>query len=448
MKRFPFTCICITTLFLAPAAQAQEKRWTLDSCLDYALEKNIQVRKSRISLQESETDRKTAQAALFPNLSFSTSHNLTNSPYARSTNIVDGGNVITSSSRNTYNGNYGLNASWTLYNGGKRLNSIRQQKLNRQAAAFDVAQTENEIRESIAQAYIQILYATESVKTNEETLEVSRAQLDRAKELLAAGSIAQSDYAQLNAQYSTDEYQLTLSEGTLADYKLQLKQLLELDGLGEIEIAQPQPDETIVLRPLPEKSEVYRAALGLRPEIQSSQLNREIADLNIRIAQAGYLPTLSLSAGIGSNNGSGSDFTFAEQLKEGWKNSVGLTLSIPIFNNRQTKSSVEKAKLQSLTARLDYQDQEKTLLRTIESLWLNARNAQQQYKAAQTKERSAQISYDLVSQQFDIGMKNTVELLTEKNNLLSAQQEKLQAKYMAILNLKLLQFYQGGELNL
>ncbi len=448
MKRFPFTCFCMATLFLIPALRAQEKQWTLDSCIDYALEKNIQIRKSRISLQESQVDRKTAQAALFPNLSFSTSHNLTNSPYARTTNIVDGGNVISSSNKNTYNGNYGLNASWTLYNGGKRLQTIEQQKLNQQTAALDVAQTENEIMESIAQAYIQVLYAIESVKTNEKTLEVSRAQLARSKELLAAGSIAQSDYAQLNAQYSTDEYQLTLSQGTLADYKLQLKQLIELDEMDEMEIARPQQDEIAALSPLPEKTDVYRAALELRPEIQSGKLNREIANLNIRIAKAGYLPTLSLSAGIGSNNGSGSDFTFAEQLKDGWKNSVGLTLSVPIFNNRQTKSSVEKAKLQSLTAQLNYQDKEKTLLRTIESLWLNARNAQQQYKAAQTKENSALTSYNLVSEQFYMGMKNTVELLTEKNNLLNAQQEKLQAKYMSILNRKLLQFYQGGELKL
>ena len=135
-------------------------------------------------------------------------------------------------------------------------------------------------------------------------------------------------------------------------------------------------------------------------------------------------------------------------MKNGWNNSIGVSVSVPIFNNRQTKSAVQKAKLQRETSMLNLLDEQKNLYKAIEGLWLDANTAQQRYVAAQEKLRSTQTSYELVSEQFNMGMKNTVELLTEKNNLLSAQQETLQAKYMAILNAQLLKFYQGEEIQL
>lgn len=399
-------------------------------------------------MEESMIDTKMAKAALFPSLSFSTSHNVVNRPYNEQSSIIDGSNVISTSHKTNYNGNYGLNASWTLYNGSKRLNTIEQEKLNNRIAKLDVATSENSIQESITQTYVQILYAAEAVKVNENTLKVSEAQRDRGKELLAAGSIAKSDLAQLEAQCSTDKYQLVTAQATLQDYKLQLKQLLELDGEEEMQLALPQLVDADVLSPLPGKSEVYKSALVLRPEIEASRLSVETSKLDIDIARSGYRPSISLSAGIGTNHTTGSDFTFSEQVKNGWNNSIGVTLSVPIFNNRQTKSSIQKAKLQQQSSQLELQNQQKTLFKTIEGLWLDANSAQQQYAAATEKLRSTQTSFDLVSEQFNLGMKNTVDLLTEKNNLLSAQQEQLQAKYMAILNAKLLHFYAGDEINL
>lgn len=421
-------------------------QWDLQSCINYALEQNITIRKNRINAESTQIDVKTAKAALFPNLSFSTGQNVVNRPYQESSSMVSGSEIISSSSKTTYNGNYGLNASWTLYNGSKRLNTIKQEKLNNQAAELDVATSENNIQESIAQAYIQILYAAESVRVNENTLQVSIAQRDRGQELLNAGSIAKSDFAQLEAQVSTDRYQLVTAQATLQDYKLQLKQLLELDGENEMNIYLPALSDENVLSPLPAKKDVFMNALTIRPEIEASRLDVEASELGINIAKAAYLPTISLSAGIGTNHTSGSDFTFNEQVKNGWNNSIGVSVSVPIFNNRQTKSAVQKAKLQRETSMLNLLDEQKILYKTIESLWLDANSAQQRYAAANEKLKSTQVSYDLISEQFNLGMKNTVELLTEKNNLLQAQQEQLQAKYMAILNTQLLKFYQGDKL--
>ena len=208
----------------------------------------------------------------------------------------------------------------------------------------------------------------------------------------------------------------------------------------------PALSDENVLAPLPTKKDVYIRALSLRPEIEASKLNVEASELGIGIAKSSYLPTISLSAGIGTNHTSGSDFTFGEQVKNGWNNSIGLSVRVPIFNNRQTKSAVQKAKLQYETSMLSLLDEQKTLYKTIEGLWLDANSAQQRYAAANEKLKSTQISYELISEQFNLGMKNTIELLTEKNNLLQAQQEQLQAKYMAILNMQLLKFYQGDQL--
>ena len=444
--------ILLSCLLLLPTGMNAEedtpKQWTLRDCIDYALEHNITIQRNRISAESAQEDVKTAKAGFLPSLSGNISQRVVNRPNSARGTIISGDNITTSESKTSYNGSYGIDANWTVYNGSKRVNTVKQQKLNNRIAELNVDESENSIEESITQLYVQILYSAEAVKVNESTLEVSRKEFERGQELFNVGSIASSDLAQLEAQVSSDNYQLVTSQATLQDYKLQLKQLLELDGDIEMDLYLPQLSDSNVLIPLPEKDDVYNTALSLRPEIEAGKLNVESSDLSIKMARAGYLPTLSLSAGIGSTNANGSDFSFSEQVKQNWNNSLGLTLSIPIFDKRQTKSSINKAKLQKQTSQLDLLDNKKTLYKTIENLWLAANSAQQQYVAASQKLKSTETSYSLVSEQFNVGMKNTVELLTEKNNLLSAQQETLQAKYTAILNAGLLRFYQGEEINL
>ena len=400
-------------------ADSLPTQWDLQACIDYALQQNITIRKNGLNAESAQVDVKTARAALFPSLSASVSQRVVNRPKSETNTIIDGDNITSSQSKTSYNGSYGIDANWTLYNGGKRLNTIKQQQLNNRIAELSVAQSENSIEESIAQTYVQILYAAEAVKVNESTLEVSQAECERARQLLEAGSIAKSDLAQLEAQVST-----------------------------EMNLYIPTLGTENVLAPLPTKTDVYRSALVLRPEIEAGKLNIQTSDLDIKIARAGYLPTLSLSAGIGTSHANGNDFTFSEQVKQNWNNSLGFTVSVPIFSNRQTKSAVEKAKIQKQTSELDLLDDQKTLYKTIETLWRDANSAQQSYAAATEKLKSTQTSYELIQEQFNLGMKNTVELLTEKSNLLSAQQETLQAKYMAILNMQLLKFYQGEKIEL
>ena len=352
--------ILLSCLLLLPAGMKAEgnapKQWTLRDCIDYALEHNITIQRNRISAESAQEDVKTAKADFLPSLSGNISQRIVNRPNSASGTIISGDNITTSESKTSYNGSYGIDANWTVYNGSKRVNTVKQQKLNNRIAELNVDESENSIEENITQLYVQILYSAEAVEVNRSTLEVSRKQYERGQVLFNVGSIASSDLAQLEAQVSSDNYQLVTSEATLQDYKLQLKQLLELDGDIEMNLYLPQLDDSNVLTPLPSKDDVYNTALSLRPEIEAGKLNVETSDLSIKMARAGYLPTLSLSAGIGSTNANGNDFSFSEQVKRNWNNSLGLTLSIPIFDKRQTKSSINKAKLQKQTSQLDLLD--------------------------------------------------------------------------------------------
>lgn len=439
------------TVILASAVpfSAQEaKQWSLKDCIRYALDKNIQLQQDKISLQESEEEIRSAKAALFPSLSFNTGQNIVNRPFQEQSAMVNGSEIIESNNKTTYNGSYNLSAQWTVWNGNKRLNNIKQQKTNRNIARLNVSEAENTLQEEIARLFIQILYADESVAINKATLEVSQATFERGEELFNEGSLSKADLAQLEAQVSNDQYQLVTAESTLRSYKLQLKQLLELDGSQEMNLILPQPDNLQIMALLPSKEEVYQTALLTRPEIQSGKLSIENAKLSLSSAKAGYMPTISLSASISSMTNNASQNNWAHQMKYGWNNMIGLNISIPIFDQRQTKTAVRKARLQYNASLLTLSDIQKTLYSNIENAYLNAMNAQQQYKAAGAKLKSSQLSFDMVSEQFNLGMKNTVELLTEKNNLQSAQQQCIQAKYMALLNRTLLNFYAGREIEL
>lgn len=443
--------LCFITILAAASglyAQEASKQWSLQDCINYALEKNIKLQQDKIALEESDVDVKTAKASLFPSLSFNTGHNVINRPYQQNSSTVSGTEIISSDNKTTYNGNYSLSAQWTLWNGGKRLNNIKQQKTARDIASLSVSETENMLQEEITKLFVQILYADESVKINKSTLETSEANFKRGEELFKEGSISKADLAQLESQVGNDKYQLVTSESTLRNYKLKLKQLLELDGTDEMTLALPTLSDEQVMKVLPSQADVYQTALTTRPEIQSGQLSIDNAKLGIKTAKAGYMPTISLSASSSSTTNSASTNNWAQQMKYGWNNMIGVSLSIPIFDNRQNKSNVQKAKLQYSNSQLNLATKQKELYSTVETLWLDALNAQQQYAAADTKLKSSQTSYDMVSEQFTLGMKNTVELLTEKNNLQSAQQQRLQAKYMAVLDRALLDFYAGNKIEL
>jgi outer membrane protein len=262
------------------------------------------------------------------------------------------------------------------------------------------------------------------------------------------GDLSRADLAQLESQVAQDEYNVINAKNQVERYKMQLKQLLELTGVQDFDIATVEVLDEQVLTELPSVTSVYEAALLSRPEIRNSQLNIDAANLNIDIAKAQKLPTISLQASTGTNTNSANTYNWGKQIKNNWSNAVGVSVSIPILAQRQNRSAVEKAKYQHQISQLNLQDQQKSLYNTIEGYYLDAANAQAQFKSACASVESSSASYDLLNEQFNVGLRNMVELMEGKNRLLQAEQNKLQSKYTAIMNEKLLEFYGGESINL
>ena len=439
--------IALMLAIMPNASHAQ--KWTLKQCIDYALENSIQLKQKKISTLQNQLDVSQSKAAMLPSLSASTNQNMSWRPWSQSTINLTGGTMTTTQSQVSYNGSYGLNANWTVWNGGKNYMTIKQNKYSEEIGSLSEEQTANSIQEQITQYYVQILYQAEAIKVNESILKAAEVARDRGKVMYELGSIAKSDYIQLESQVAQDNYSLITSKTQLDNYTFQLKQLLEITGDEPFAVQTDIVSTHDVLSPIPTKQDVYNTALSFRPEIQSSKLQVESNELAVKIAKAGYMPSVSLSAGISTSNSSANKSTaFFEQIKTNVNNSLGMSISIPIFDQRQNKTAVAKAKLQHLNSQLSLQDAEKTLYKSIENYWLNATNSQQQYIYAEASEKSARENYDLLSEKFQLGMINIVELNTGKNSLLQAEQQYLETKYTTLYNLAMLRFYQGETIDL
>ncbi|MFN8133710.1 MAG: TolC family protein [Bacteroidales bacterium] len=419
--------------------QQQPKEWDLRSCINYALLNNIQIKKQQQSVETSKVNFEQSKAEKLPNLNASLGQSFTNQTESFAGN---------SGQHQSIAGNYSLSSNMMLYNGLKINNTIKQQELNVKSSELGVKESENNIELAITTAYLKILYARESVINAENILASSETQSNRAKILYESGYISESNYAQVQSQYSNDKYSLVQARNSQNTLVLQLKQLLELGINEDLEIKFPELDDSQVLKPLPSKQDVYNTALKVMPEVENGDVNIDIAQSELLIAKAGLLPSLSVGASMSSGYNSINSEMYTTQVANKFNQNVGLSLNIPIFNKKEVKSSISRAQIGIETAKLNKADIEKTLLTEVETAWLDAGSAQERFSAAVEQLKATQLSYSLVEDQFNLGMKNTVDLITEKNKFLSAQQEYLQAKYTAILNYKILDFYQDKPIEL
>ena len=416
-------------------ASAQQK-WTLDDCINYAMQNNITLKQVQLQKQSAEEDVKKSKAALLPTLSASTNQGVGYSPWDDSG--VD---------KAYYNGSYNINAQWTVWNGGQNTNTLKLNKLTDEQAALSVSETANSIQEQITKNYIQILYLAEAIEVNRQSLETSKKNEERGQQMVEVGKMSKADLAQLTAQRVAGEYSIVESETQLAKYKLQLKQLLEIMG-KDFDVAIPTTTDQQALAEIPSMASVYEAALAQRPEIMNALLDIESSKLKTKIAKAGYVPTVTMNGGMSTSTNTLSTLGWGKQIKNGFGMSASVGVNVPIFDGRQTKTSVNKARLAQIQAELEYENEQDNLYSTIEGYWLDAVNNQQKFRSASASVESEQASYDLLQEQFNLGLKNIVELMSGKDKLLTAQQNKLQSKYLTILNQVLLRFYQGEKIQI
>ena len=427
MKKTVISIVCLVFAFVSYG----QKVWTLEECIKYTQDNNLSVKLSRLNDTLAKDNILTAKGGYYPSVAFSSCQNFTY------TNDIGEG---------VYNGSYGLNANVNIYDGGKTYNNIKQKSLASEIAGLEVKQAEDNIMLSVLQTYIQILYAKEAVTTAKNNTELSGKTLERAYAMYEAGSISSVDVAVLESENASYNYRLIEAENTYQKQKLELKQLMELTENAEIQEITIGDDDVLVT--LNDVNTIYNKALTFVPDILAAQKDKQSAQLSVSTAKGGYLPEVSLGAGVSAGHNSKSDLEVMKQLKSSVGENIGLNISVPIYDRRQTKNAVIQAKNQVLVAENSIAQQEKQLYKTIDELHLDCISYQQSYKSAKANLIASEKSYDLVEKLFVLGMKNIIELLNQRTALSSAQQATLQAKYQALMKLKLLDYYQGKEIKL
>ena len=410
------------------------KVWCLQECIDYACQNNISVKSAQLDQQSAEVELKAAKASRIPSLSFGSSQGFTNGSKFNEGN----GNFVTTSQ---YTGTYALSTGVTLYNGGRINNTVKQRKVLHEASRLLVEKARNDIELSVTASFLEVLYAIETLRADSAVLENSRAQLELAEVRYEAGSIRKSEYTRIKAQYETDHYSYVATESNLANRKLELKQLLEFGPDEELEVVVPEADRLVLRQEEPSVAEIYETALRNMPEIKASELRITASEYARKAARAQMIPSLSLNASVGTGYYTTSQFSFLNQMHNNLNENVNVGISIPIYQQRQAKSSIETAKINTRQAMLNLQSEQKQLLKEIEQAWQDTRSARLRYAAARRQYEAAEVSYALVQEEYGAGGKTFVDVLAEKATYLASVEELLKAKYQAALSMRLIDFY-------
>lgn len=413
----------------APPATEMPAIWSFDDCIIWATANNTDIRRTLLDILQADQDIASAKDQWLPTVGFATTQSYTNFPSA-----AEG------AKSNVYGSQYGVNANWTVWEGNVRKYRLESSKILRRQQELAGEDIVKSLELGILQAYLNIMYAMETVTIAEKTLEVSTVQTERARRLMEAGRTSKVDYAQIESQKAQDTYSLVQARNNLETSKMALKKILQLGLDTEMEIVLTVFADKDVFTPLPEKNMVYDIAASWLPGLRSNELNRDIYANDVKIAKAGRLPSVSLSGGVGTSYSSGGR-AWGPQMGHNLNENIGLSINVPIFDANSTRRAVAKAKL----AELDYDLTRTTLLndlsQTIESLYIDADNARAGYTAGVSRLEAATLTDNLVNRQFELGLVNPLELLTAHNNLLNARLELLQSKYMAILTQKTINYY-------
>ena len=441
MKTVVFCLVCAATL--SQSSLAQTKRWSLRECCDYAIEHNISIKQQQNQCRQQEVQLSTARNSRLPDLSASASQNFS---FGRGLTAAN-----TYSNTNTSSTSFQLGTSVPLFTGFQIPNQIKMNQLNLEAATADLEKAKNDIRLQVAQAYVQILYDMEIGDVARRQVTIDSMQVVRLQALVDNGKAAEATLSQQKATLANSHLTATQADNNTRLAILTLTQLLELPTPEDFGIVRPDlstisDGSLTALSP----DAIYAEALGLKPEIAAQQLRLQAYNRNIKIAQAGYYPTLSLSGGLGTNYYTTSGFTsdsFGEQLKNNFSQYIGLNLSIPIFNRFQTRNNVRTARISLENQQLQLDNTKKTLYKEIQQVYCNALNAQTKAQSSQEALASSLDAFKLMQAKYENGKATITEFNESKNNYLKSESDLVQARYELLYQQALIEFYRGRDLN-
>jgi outer membrane protein len=407
----------------------QVKKWTLSDCMDYALEQNIQVRQSILSNLSQKVSRDQAQNEKLPSANASVRQNFS-----------------WANEETTTGTSFGVNSSITMYNGNRLNNLVKQAELDMQAGIYDSETIKETIMISILNAFLQVVANEENVKNAQSQLEATTEQLQLSEVRLESGIISRSDYLQVKSQLATEKLSLANAESQFIISKVSLMQLMELPVDNNFAIERPIIEESINQNLSPSAEDVYALALEIKPQVRSAEYQKESAALNETIAGAGYYPTISADAGLSTGYSNSLNTGYMDQLSDQFTPTLGISMSIPIFQKKQVKSSVSQAKIQYQNAELNEINTKNQLRKEIEQTCLDVVTAQIEYEASLEQYSSNLESYSLAEEKFNNGLINSVDFLFEKTNLIVAESSLLQSKFNLIFSYKILDFYEGKSI--
>ncbi len=425
--------------------QAQPKQWSLRDCCDYAVTHNISIKQKENSYRQQEIRLNTAKNSRLPDVSGSVGQNFS---FGRGLTADN-----TYSNTNTSSTSFQLGASVPIFTGFQIPNQIKLEKLDLEAATADLEKAKNDIRMQVAEAYVQILYDMEIADVAHRQIEIDSMQVARLEAFVKNGKAAEAELSQQKATLANSHLTATQADNNTRLAILTLTQILELPTPEGFSIVRPSIDtietiSTIVTIVTPDQ--IYAEALGVKPEIASQQLKLKGSEYNIKVARAGYYPTLSASGGLGTNYYTTSGFKadgFGTQLKNNFSQYIGLNLNVPIFNRFQTRNNIRNAKIERETLQLQLDNTKKILYQEIQKVYYNALNAQSKEEKSREAVKSSQDAFTLMQAKYENGKANITEFNESKNNYLRAESDLIQARYENIYQHALIEFYRGKELN-
>ena len=442
MKKISILIILVVLVRLD--LSAQDKQWSLRECCDYAIEHSISIKQQQNQRRQQELKLSTAKNSRLPDLSASMGQNFSFGRGLTSDNIY--------SNTNTSNTSLGLNTSVPLFTGFQIPNQIKLAKLNLEGATADLEKAKNDIRMKVAEAYVQILYDMELSDVARFQIDIDSAQVARLEAFVKNGKAAEAELSQQKATLANSRLTATQADNNYRLAILTLTQLLELPTPEGFSIVRPDISEIIGLTGLTGLTPdlIYAEALGVKPEILSQQLKLKGYEHSIKIAQAANYPTLSFNGGLGTNYYTTSGFDsdgFGTQLKNNFSQSIGLNLSIPIFNRFQTRNNVRSARIDHENQQLQLESTKKTLYKEIQQVYYNALNAQSKEKSSEEAVQSTKDAFQLMQAKYENGKATITEFNESKNNYLKSESNLVQARYENLYQHALIDFYRGKELN-
>lgn len=442
-----FNCIAVAfvlTLGFTEVQAQTEEEWTLERCISYAIENNIQIKQSALQTESARLDKTQSLAELFPNLNANTGFN-TN--FGRNIDLATNSYVNEQTNSNTFY----VGSSVPIFNGFRLLNSFKQSQTDLLAAEYDLQGLSNDISMNIATAYMQVMFNEELLLVAQEQLAVTQEQLVRTQKLVDAGSLPAGSVYDVEAQVASNELQVISTENALSTSILTLKQMLNLQASDGFRIKRPEVGMPVDGLAGKTVGLVYDQALNNWPQIKARETKLESARRGEKIAFASYTPTLSGSASVSTRYSSASFFgtpadPYGEQLDKNLGQSIGLSLNIPIFNGLRSRTAVHKSRLNRMNAELQLKDQKNQLYSSVQQAYNDAQAAKRQFDASDKSVNAMEKAFEYAEQRFEVGMMNTLEFNTASNNLSRSRSELLRSKYDYIFKMKVLDFYQGTPL--